>query len=90
MILIGASVLTDFGATHKAALPALQALNALLRQAAWPDHAAIERDCGAIAQIEPDGRVLLTLAEAGCRVALRVNTRLGVVRIVEVTGLKEG
>lgn len=90
MILIGASVLTDFGETHKAALPALRALHALLRQAAWTDRAAIERDCGAIAQLEPDGRVLLTLTEAGCRVALRVNTRLGVVRVVEVTVLNEG
>lgn len=88
MNVIGASVLSDYGATHPAALPVLLALHALIAQAHWGARADVERQCGAIARFESDGRVELDLRESGCRVALSIHYGLGVVRILAVTGLK--
>jgi mRNA-degrading endonuclease HigB of HigAB toxin-antitoxin module len=89
MIVVGASELADYGNRHARMWPALRALNEALRQAAWTDRAGIERDCGTIARFGRDRHVVLELAEARCRVALRVNYALGVVRITSISEMKE-
>ncbi|WP_137390571.1 hypothetical protein [Rhodoligotrophos defluvii] len=85
MIVVGTSVLVDFGSRHPEAEAALRALNGLLREAAWTDRTDVERECGAVAQAGADGRVVLELADVGCRVTLWVNYELGVVRIASAT-----
>ena len=87
MILIGAAVLSDYGAKQPHAFPALRALNALIRQARWPDAEAFAQSCGAV--MRSDGGVtLLALRDARCEVAVKVNYDLGVVRIVAVRDLQ--
>lgn len=85
MDVIGASLFSDHGAKHPRALPFLRGLYALIARANWTGRADVEKDCGAIARFEADGRVLLESAEAGCRVALGIHYGLGVVRIMAVT-----
>ncbi|WP_342642137.1 hypothetical protein [Rhodoligotrophos ferricapiens] len=89
MIVVGTSVLVDYGKRHPEALASLSALNGLLRQAAWTDRASIEQECGALARINEDGRLLLDLPEAGCRVMVGINLELGIVRITSVTELNQ-
>ena len=87
MMLIGAAVLSEYGARRPEALPALRALNALIRQATWTDHEAFARSCGAAMREDGDGTMLLALAQAGCGVAVRINYDLGVVRVIAVRDL---
>jgi hypothetical protein len=69
-------------------LPALRALNALIRQAKWTGREDFARSCGAAMEAGSDGIMLLTLHDAGCTVALKINYDLGVVRVIAVRELQ--
>jgi mRNA-degrading endonuclease HigB of HigAB toxin-antitoxin module len=88
MMLIGVACLTDYVAGCPQASPALRALNALIRQAAWTKHEDLSRSCGAVMRIDGDSIVFLELGEAGCEVALKINYDLGVVRVIAVRNLR--
>jgi mRNA-degrading endonuclease HigB of HigAB toxin-antitoxin module len=89
MMLIGAAILADYGAKRPQALPALRALNALIRQATWTRNKDLARSCGAVMCLGSDGMAFLRLREAGCEVALKINYDLGVVRVVAVRDLQK-
>lgn len=88
MNVIGANVLSDYGAKHPKALPALRALHALIAQASWTGRDDVERACGAISSFESDSRLDLDLSDCGCRVALRIHYGLRVVHILAATALE--
>lgn len=85
MDVIGASLLSDHGATHPRALSFLRGLYALIARANWTGPDSVERDCCAIARFQEDGPLILESAEARCRVSLGIHYGLGVVRIMAVT-----
>jgi mRNA-degrading endonuclease HigB of HigAB toxin-antitoxin module len=90
MDVIGASLLSDYGAKHPQALPFLRALYALLASAQWARPADVERECGAIIRFMDDNRVILEAAEPACEVVFGIHYGLGVVRILAVTKRNEG
>ncbi|MGD9806157.1 MAG: hypothetical protein AB7E81_00860 [Hyphomicrobiaceae bacterium] len=88
MILVGAAAFERYGRHHPEALPALRALNVLLRQAAWAGREDLLRACGGVCRAGADGRAVLELDDAGCQVALNINYELGVIRIAAVSQMK--
>jgi hypothetical protein len=89
MMLIGVAVLTDYGVKRPQALPALRALNALIRQTNWISDEDLARSCGAVMRVDKDGVAILALDQAGCEVTLKVNYDLGVVRVIAVRDLQK-
>ena len=87
MNVIGANVLSEYGAKHPKALPTLQALYALISQANWAERADVEHDFGELARFREDGRLEIVLSETGCCVTLRIHCGLSVVRILAAMGL---
>lgn len=88
MMLIGAAVLREYGAKQPQAMPALRALNALIRQAKWTDSRDLARSCGAAMRRDSNGTILLELHDVGCEMALKINYDLGVVRVIVVRDLQ--
>jgi mRNA-degrading endonuclease HigB of HigAB toxin-antitoxin module len=87
MNVIGANKLSEYGKKHPKALPAMQALHALIAHASWTGRKDIERDCGAIARFRDDGGLEIDLNDRGCRVTLAIHYGVGVARILTVTEL---
>lgn len=88
MMLIGAAALREYGARQPQAMPALRALNALIRQAKWTDGRDLARSCGAAMRRDSNGAMVLELHDAGCEVTLKINYDLGVVRVIIVRDLQ--
>jgi mRNA-degrading endonuclease HigB of HigAB toxin-antitoxin module len=87
MNVIGANVLSDYGAQHPKALPALRALHALIVEASWTGRDDVQRECGAISSFVHDGLLDLDLSDCSCRVAISIHYEFRVVRILTVTAL---
>jgi mRNA-degrading endonuclease HigB of HigAB toxin-antitoxin module len=87
MDVIGANVLSEYGAKHPSALPTLEALHALIAHANWTGPKTVEQDCGGLARFRNDGCLVIDLRKTGCRVTLSIHYGLGIVRILEAIEL---
>ena len=88
MRILGAGILSDYAKRKPRLRGSIQALRALIGAARWKRLKDVETAFANVASVTPPDRVTLDFADEDLRIELRVNSALGLVRIISASASK--